>query len=117
MIVPGATALTLLVLAAAIHTVVAVGALHRVLAGLAILQVALGAAAAIVRGDGVVAGVILKGTKSENAGWLTIVIGWGIAVTLAIYAVGRFSGAHLNPAITVALWAAGDFDAGLVVVP
>ena len=69
----------------------------------------------ILLGDGVVAGVILKGTKSENAGWLTIVIGWGIAVTLAIYAVGRFSGAHLNPAITVALWAAGDFEAGLVV--
>ena len=69
----------------------------------------------ILLGDGVVAGVILKGTKSENAGWLTIVMGWGIAVTLAIYAVGRFSGAHLNPAITVALWAAGDFDAGLVV--
>ena len=69
----------------------------------------------ILLGDGVVAGVILKGTKSENAGWLTIVMGWGIAVTLAIYAVGRFSGAHLNPAITVALWAAGDFEAGLVV--
>ena len=69
----------------------------------------------ILLGDGVVAGVILKGTKSENAGWLTIVIRWGIAVTLAIYDVGRFSGAHLNPAITVTLWAAGDFEAGLVV--
>jgi len=68
----------------------------------------------ILLGNGVVAGVILKGTKSENAGWLTIVMGWGLAVTLAIYAVGRFSGAHLNPAITIALWATGDFETNLV---
>lgn len=63
----------------------------------------------ILLGDGVVAGVILKGAKSENAGWLTIVIGWGIAVTLSIYAVGKISGAHLNPAITLALAVKGDF--------
>ena len=63
----------------------------------------------IVLGDGVVASVVLKGTKSENAGWLTIVIGWGLAVTLAIYAVGSISGAHLNPAITLALAVRGDF--------
>lgn len=69
----------------------------------------------ILLGNGVVAGVILKGTKSENAGWLTIVIGWGLAVTLAIYAVGRISNAHLNPAITIALWASGDFESNLVI--
>ena len=69
----------------------------------------------ILLGNGVVAGVILKGTKSENAGWLTIVIGWGLAVTLAIYAVGRISNAHLNPAITIALWASGDFPSDLVI--
>lgn len=63
----------------------------------------------IVLGNGVVAGVVLKGTKSENAGWLTIVIGWGLAVTLAIYAVGKISGAHLNPAITIAFAVKGDF--------
>ena len=63
----------------------------------------------IVLGNGVVAGVVLKGTKSENAGWLTIVIGWGLAVTLAIYAVGKISGAHLNPAITIAFAMKGDF--------
>lgn len=69
----------------------------------------------ILLGEGVVAGVVLKGTKSENAGWLTIVIAWGLAVTMAIYAVGRISGAHLNPAITLALFLTGDFPATQVV--
>src|SRR5467141_2156129 len=63
----------------------------------------------IILGDGVVAGVVLKGTKSENAGWLTIVLGWGLAVTLAIYAVGSISGAHLNPAVTLAMAFNGSF--------
>ncbi len=68
----------------------------------------------ILLGEGVVAGVVLKGTKSENAGWLTICIAWGLAVTMAIYAVGEFSGAHLNPAITLALAASGSFEWNLV---
>jgi glycerol uptake facilitator protein len=63
----------------------------------------------ILLGDGVVAAVVLKGSKAENAGFLTIVIGWGLAVMLAIYAVGNVSGAHLNPAITIALAANGSF--------
>jgi glycerol uptake facilitator protein len=64
----------------------------------------------ILLGDGVVASVVLKGTKSENAGWFTIVIGWGFAVALAIYAVGSISGAHLNPAVTIALAWSGNFE-------
>jgi glycerol uptake facilitator protein len=63
----------------------------------------------ILLGNGVVAAVVLKGTKGENSGWLTIVLGWGIAVTLAIYAVGRISGAHLNPAVTLAMAVQGGF--------
>jgi glycerol uptake facilitator protein len=63
----------------------------------------------ILLGNGVVAGAVLKNSKSENDGWLTIVLGWGLAVTLAIYAVGSISGAHLNPAITLALAITGDF--------
>ena len=70
----------------------------------------LGTLLLILLGNGVVAGVVLKGTKSENAGWLTIVIGWGIAVTLAVYATDRISGAHLNPAITLALAVQGGFS-------
>lgn len=63
----------------------------------------------IVFGDGVVAGVLLKQSKSENAGWVVIVIAWGLAVTFAIYAVGGYSGAHINPAVTLALAFNGSF--------
>jgi glycerol uptake facilitator protein len=63
----------------------------------------------VLLGNGVVAGVVLKDTKSEHAGWHTIVIAWGLSVMIAIYAVGQFSGAHLNPAVTLALWISGDF--------
>jgi glycerol uptake facilitator protein len=63
----------------------------------------------ILLGDGSVAGVLLKNSKAENAGWLAIVIAWGLAVTISIYAVGSISGAHLNPAITLALCVSGDF--------
>jgi glycerol uptake facilitator protein len=74
----------------------------------------LGTMLLILLGEGVVAGVVLKGTKSENAGWLTICIAWGLAVTMAIYAVGEISGGHLNPAITIALAMIGDFEWALV---
>jgi glycerol uptake facilitator protein len=63
----------------------------------------------ILLGDGVVASVLLKDTKSENAGWLVVVIAWGLAVTMGIYAVGQVSGAHLNPAVTMAFALTGNF--------
>jgi glycerol uptake facilitator protein len=63
----------------------------------------------ILIGGGVVAGVVLKGTKSFNAGWNTIVIAWGLAVTFAIYAVGSISGAHINPAVTLGFAFVGEF--------
>ena len=69
----------------------------------------LGTMLLIIMGNGVVAGVTLRGTKSQNAGYLTVVLGWGLAVTLAIYGVGRISGAHLNPAVTLAFFVNGDF--------
>jgi glycerol uptake facilitator protein len=55
----------------------------------------------ILFGDGVVAGVLLARSKAENAGWIVITFGWAMAVAMAVYAVGQFSGAHINPAVTI----------------
>jgi glycerol uptake facilitator protein len=63
----------------------------------------------ITLGGGVVAGAILRGTKAENSGWIVITIGWGLAVAISVYAVGSFSGAHNNPAVTLALASVGEF--------
>lgn len=68
----------------------------------------------VLLGDGVVAGVTLRSTKSYNAGYMMVVLAWGLAVMLAIYAVGRISGAHLNPAVTLAFYVSGSFDGELV---
>jgi len=70
----------------------------------------IGTAILILFGGGVVANVILKGTKSFGAGWLTITVGWGFAVFLGVTVAGPHSGAHLNPAVTIGLAAAGMFE-------
>jgi len=69
----------------------------------------IGTALLILLGDGVVAAVMLNKTKAQNAGWMVITTGWGMAVALGVYAVGRISGAHLNPAITLGLAVVGKF--------
>ena len=71
----------------------------------------LGTALLILLGDGVVANVVLNKSKAQNAGWMVVATGWGLAVTLAVYCVGTFSGGHLNPAVTLALAAIGKFPA------
>jgi len=63
----------------------------------------IGTAILILLGDGVVAAVLLARSKAENSGWIVITFGWGLAVATAVYAVGRFSGAHINPAVTFGL--------------
>jgi len=74
----------------------------------------LGTMLLIVLGNGVVANVVLNKTKGQNSGWIVITAGWAFAVTLAVYAVGTFSGAHLNPAVTLGLASIGKFAWGLV---
>ena len=69
----------------------------------------IGTALLIILGDGVVAGVMLNKTKAQNSGWIVITAGWAMGVLVAVYAVGRISGAHLNPAITLGLAVVGKF--------
>ncbi len=68
----------------------------------------------ILLGDGVVANVCLKGTKGNSGGWMVITMGWGMAVFTAVMISEPFSGAHLNPAVTISLAAAGHFAAAKI---
>jgi glycerol uptake facilitator protein len=70
----------------------------------------IGTALLILLGNGVVAAVLLNHSKAQNGGWIVITWGWGIAVMTGVFAVGQFSGAHLNPAVTFGFWAAGTID-------
>jgi glycerol uptake facilitator protein len=63
----------------------------------------------ILLGDGVVANVVLKDTKGNNSGWIVITTAWGLAVFVGVVVAGPYSGAHLNPAVTIALAIAGKF--------
>jgi glycerol uptake facilitator protein len=63
----------------------------------------------LILGDGVVANVLLNKSKGQHGGWMVITTGWAMAVIIAIFCVGRVSGAHLNPAVTVSLAVVGSF--------
>ena len=63
----------------------------------------------ILLGDGVVANVVLKDTKGNNAGWMVISTAWGLAVFIGVTVAGPYSGAHLNPAVTLGLAIVGKF--------
>ncbi|MGH7491501.1 MAG: MIP/aquaporin family protein [bacterium] len=70
----------------------------------------IGTALLILLGDGVVANVVLKDTKGSNSGWIVITFGWAMAVFVGVFVAAGMSGAHLNPAVTIALAIAGKFD-------
>jgi glycerol uptake facilitator protein len=75
----------------------------------------IGTALLIIMGCGVVANVLLSNTKGQNSGWIVITFGWAMAVFLGVYASNALGGSgHLNPAVTIALAVASDFDSSLV---
>ena len=69
----------------------------------------IGTALLVIFGNGVVANVVLARTKGNSSGWIVITAGWGLAVYVAVFCAQRFSGAHINPAVTLAMAAAGKF--------
>ncbi|MCC5928856.1 MAG: aquaporin family protein [Cyclobacteriaceae bacterium] len=64
----------------------------------------------LLMGTGVVANVVLKGTLGNNGGWIVITTGWALGVFIGVVVAGPYSGAHLNPAVTLGLAVAGKFD-------
>ncbi len=70
----------------------------------------LGTMFVILLGNGVVANVVLTGTKGQNGGWIVITTGWALAVFTGVIIAAPFSGAHLNPAVTIALAIAQKFS-------
>ena len=68
----------------------------------------IGTAILLAFGNGVVANVLLKESKGNNGGWIVICFGWAMAVFLGVLAVSKFSGAHLNPAVSIVLALTGN---------
>lgn len=63
----------------------------------------------VLLGCGVVACVSLRKSKGEGAGWVVVTLAWGLAVMCGVLIAGPYTGAHLNPAVTLGLAAAGKF--------
>ncbi len=74
----------------------------------------LGTALLILLGNGVVANVVLNKTKGNGGGWISITTAWALAVFVGVVVAGPYSGAHLNPAVTIALAIAGKFEWDMV---
>ncbi|WP_022829314.1 MIP/aquaporin family protein [Sphingobacterium paucimobilis] len=70
----------------------------------------IGTAAMILLGGGVVANVVLNQTKGNNSGWIVITTAWAFAVFVGVTIAGPYSGAHLNPAVTLANYIMGNID-------
>src|SRR5690606_12876797 len=71
----------------------------------------IGTGVLILLGGGVVANVVLTGTKGNNSGWIVITTAWALAVFVGVVIASPYSGAHLNPAVTLAMWIAGNLTA------
>lgn len=68
----------------------------------------------MILGLGVVANVVLEKTYGNNSGWIAITTGWGLAVFIAVMIAGPYSGAHINPAVSIGLAVSGDFAWNMV---
>lgn len=75
----------------------------------------LGTMILILMGDGVCANVSLEKSKAKGAGWVVVTFAWGLAVMCGVFVAGPYTGAHLNPAVSIGLALAGTFDWNLVV--
>lgn len=69
----------------------------------------LGTMILILMGDGVCANVSLNKSKAKGAGWVVVTFAWGLAVMMGVFVSGPYSGAHLNPAVSIGLALAGKF--------
>ncbi len=69
----------------------------------------IGTALLVTLGNGVVANVVLARTKGHGGGWIVIAAGWAMGVFVGVFCAQPFSGAHLNPAVTLAMASAGTF--------
>jgi glycerol uptake facilitator protein len=85
-------------------------------AGQIFLSEVLGTGALILLGDGVVAGVLLSRSKAQNSGWIVITTAWAFAVFTGVLIAGPVSGAHLNPAVTLAFLLKGSINLPTAVV-
>src|SRR5438477_11504216 len=70
----------------------------------------IGTALLVTFGNGVVANVVLARTKGNSSGWVVITAGWGLAVFVGAFCAAPFSGAHLNPAVTLAMALSGKLE-------
>ncbi|WP_028311916.1 MIP/aquaporin family protein [Derxia gummosa] len=70
----------------------------------------IGTAALVLLGDGAVANVLLARTKGRGSDLIVIVFGWAVAVFVGVFIAASYSGAHLNPVVSVALALTGKFD-------
>ncbi|MBT4679049.1 MAG: aquaporin, partial [Flavobacterium sp.] len=69
----------------------------------------IGTALLIILGGGVVANVELNKTIGNNSGWIVVTTGWALAVYVAVVVTAPYSGAHVNPAVSIGLAIAGEF--------
>jgi len=74
----------------------------------------IGTALMILLGNGVVANVVLKDTKGNGSGWMVITTAWALAVFMGVVVAGPYSGAHLNPVVTLGLAIGKGFSWSLV---